>query len=123
MNVPQLRFKEFDGEWEAKKLGDIFTFKNGVNASSEQYGSGYKFINVLDIINNNFITYDNIIGCVDITEKELLKNDVKYGDILFQRSSETRNEVGQSSVYLSEKIVFLLSANGKCSKRFGKITA
>lgn len=105
MNVPQLRFKEFSGEWEVKKLGDIFTFKNGVNASKEQYGSGYKFINVLDIINNNFITYEKIIGSVNISEDEFIKNEVKFGDVLFQRSSETREEVGQSNVYIGHQSV------------------
>ncbi|MBM6876025.1 restriction endonuclease subunit S, partial [Fusobacterium mortiferum] len=99
--VPKLRFKEFSDEWEEKKLGDILEFKNGVNASKEQYGKGIKFINVLDILNNDFITYDNIIGKVDIDNNTVEKYSVTYGDILFQRSSETREEVGMANVYLS----------------------
>ena len=88
MSVPKLRFKEFDGAWSETLFQDLFIFKNGVNASKEQYGSGIKFINVLDIINNpNGITYDSIIGSVNITSKEIDKNLVKYGDVLFQRSS------------------------------------
>lgn len=103
-----LRFKEFDGAWSETLFQDLFIFKNGVNASKEQYGSGIKFINVLDIINNpNGITYDSIIGSVNITSKEIDKNLVKYGDVLFQRSSETREEVGQSNVYLGkDPVVF-----------------
>jgi len=89
-------------EWDAIKLEKLFTFKNGINASKEQYGSGVKFINVLDIINNLAINHHNIIGLVSITEKELKLYEVKYGDILFQRSSETREEVGQSNVYLDK---------------------
>src|SRR5690606_4511919 len=99
---PKFRFPEFEEKWNSIKLGDLMTFKNGVNASKENYGFGYKFINVLDIINNNIITNDIIIGEVSITEKEFEKNIVQYGDILFQRSSETREEVGQSNVYLDE---------------------
>ena len=101
--VPKLRFKEFSDEWEEKKLGDILEFKNGVNASKEQYGKGMKFINVLDILNNDFITYDNIIGKVDIDNNTVEKYSVTYGDILFQRSSETREEVGMANVYLDKK--------------------
>ena len=101
-NVPDLRFPEFKGEWQKTKLGDFLTFKNGVNADKEKYGFGYKFINVMDIINNRFITHDKIIGSVEISEKDFEKNEVKYGDILFQRSSETREEVGQSNVYLDK---------------------
>jgi type I restriction enzyme S subunit len=100
---PQLRFPNFKDEWEIKNLGDLLKFKNGINASKEQYGSGYKFINVLDILNNDFITHDNIIGSVDVDENTADKFSVSYGDILFQRSSETREEVGSASVYLDEE--------------------
>lgn len=106
MSVPNLRFKEFDGDWAKISFQTLFDFKNGINASKEQYGSGTKFINVLDIINNtNGITYDSIIGSVQVSAKEIEKNIVNYGDVLFQRSSETREEVGQSNVYLSNKPV------------------
>jgi len=106
--TPKLRFNEIDDPWIQYILGDIMTFKNGINANKEDYGSGIKFINVLDIINNNYITNENIIGSVTIEEKEFSKNSIEYGDILFQRSSETRDEVGQANVYLdkSKKSVF-----------------
>jgi len=100
LNVPGLRFPEFSGAWEAKSLGDFFTFKNGVNADKSMYGRGRKFINVLDVIADAPIYYDNIIGEVDISEDDFSKNEVKFGDVLFQRSSETREEVGQSNIYL-----------------------
>tara|TARA_R110002167_G_scaffold177733_2_gene377497 strand:+ start:3501 stop:4673 length:1173 start_codon:yes stop_codon:yes gene_type:complete len=102
--IPDLRFPEFDDEWVEKKLSDLFTFKNGVNASKEDYGKGYKFINVLDIIQNDYITNDRIIGSVNISESEFNKNIVEYGDVLFQRSSETREEVGQANVYLDKEL-------------------
>ncbi|GAA0103198.1 restriction endonuclease subunit S [Paraclostridium bifermentans] len=103
MNAPKLRFKEFSGEWKSKKLGDLLEFKNGINASKEQYGHGKKFINVLDILNNNYITYENIIGKVDVDEDTFKKYSVGYGDIVFQRSSETREEVGTANVYLDKE--------------------
>jgi len=102
--IPELRFPEFEGEWVKKKLSDLFIFKNGVNASKEDYGKGYKFINVLDIIQNDYITHDRIIGSVNISESEFNKNIVEYGDVLFQRSSETRKEVGQANVYLDKEL-------------------
>ena len=99
---PNLRFPEFEGNWQERKLSELLNFKNGINASKEKYGSGYKFINVLDIIQNDIITHDRIIGSVQISESEFLKNIVEFGDILFQRSSETREEVGQANVYLDK---------------------
>jgi type I restriction enzyme S subunit len=103
MNIPALRFPGFEDEWELKKLGELLEFKNGINASKEQYGQGCKFINVLDILNNDFITHDKIIGSVDVDKETANKNIVSYGDILFQRSSETREEVGTANVYLDKE--------------------
>lgn len=100
--VPQIRFKGFKGEWSEMPMGQLLTFKNGYNASKSQYGRGEKFINVLDIIRNDYITYEKIIGRVSIPLKEFAKNEVIYGDILFQRSSETLEEVGQANVYLDK---------------------
>lgn len=100
--IPKLRFPEFTGEWETRGLGELLEFKNGINASKEQYGKGVKFINVLDILNNEYITHDKIIGSVEVDEKTLAKYPVTYGDILFQRSSETREEVGTACVYLDK---------------------
>lgn len=99
-NNPKLRFPEFSQDWEETTLGEHFQFKNGVNADKTAYGKGRKFVNVLDIISDRPITYESIIGCVEISDEEFEKNAVTYGDILFQRSSETREEVGQSNVYL-----------------------
>lgn len=101
--VPKLRFKEFVGKWNYLLLGDLFTFKNGLNSDKDKYGSGVKFINVLDIMNDRTITYESIIGSVEVSEKEFEKNEVGYGDVLFQRSSETREEVGQANVYLDKE--------------------
>ncbi|XZO03039.1 MAG: restriction endonuclease subunit S [Microcoleus sp.] len=101
-NVPVLRFPEFEGYPELKYLGEILDFKNGINADKSQYGQGVKFINVLDIINDAPIYYDSIIGCVDISDQEFQKNNVQYGDVLFQRSSEIREESGQSNIYLDK---------------------
>lgn len=101
--TPALRFPEFDGDWVSTKLGDVFTFKNGVNADKSMYGRGRKFINVMDVIADAPIYHDSIIGSVEISDKEFAKNEVVFGDILFQRSSETREEVGQSNIYLDQK--------------------
>ena len=100
--APTLRFKGFSDNWNTEKLGSFLSFKNGINADKEQYGSGYKFINVLDIIQNTYIVHEKIIGSVKVDKKVFTKNEVVFGDILFQRSSEIREETGQSNVYLDK---------------------
>lgn len=87
-------------DWEVKRLGEVFIFKNGINASKKAYGQGIKFVNTMDVLNNDSINLGKLLGSVTITKKQ--KNDfiLSYGDVLFNRTSETRNEVGCSSVFL-----------------------
>ncbi len=103
MAKPKLRFPEFTDEWEEKQLKDFMVFKNGLNADKDKFGSGIKFISVMDILNNPFITYGVIRGNVDVDEKTLNNYSVTYGDVLFQRSSETREDAGKSNVYLDKE--------------------
>lgn len=57
----------------------------------------------MDILNNAVITYDCIKASVDVTEKELSDFSVEKGDMLFQRSSETLEDVGRANVYMDDK--------------------
>ena len=101
--VPNLRFPEFQGEWEELGLSELLDFKNGLNPKPDKFGKGIKFISVMDILNNAVITYDCIKASVDVTEKELSDFSVEKGDILFQRSSETLEDVGRANVYMDDK--------------------
>ena len=102
-NVPPLRFPEFTDEWEQHMTTDFFEFKNGLNPDVKRFGTGIKFISVMDILNNRYITYDKIISAVEAKDDDLRDFGVNYGDILFQRSSETLEDVGRANVYLDEK--------------------
>ena len=102
-NVPNLRFPEFQGEWKELGLSELLDFKNGLNPKPDKFGKGIKFISVMDILNNAVITYDCIKASVDVTEKELSDFSVEKGDILFQRSSETLEDVGRANVYMDDK--------------------
>ena len=79
------------------------SFKNGMNPDAKRFGRGTKFISVMDILNNQFICYDNIRASVEVVDGDIETYGVNYGDILFQRSSETLEDVGQANVYLDSK--------------------
>lgn len=97
----------FPADWEILTLGDLFEFKNGINAAKEDYGSGVKFINVMEVINNEEITSDKIPGSVKLSEKKRSQYKVKNGDVLFNRTSETTEEIGLGSVYRGKnEVVF-----------------
>ena len=103
LNVPHLRFPEFSGEWEIYPLTDFMSFENGMDPDAKRFGRGTKFISVMDILNNQFICYDNIRASVEVVDGDIETYGVNYGDILFQRSSETLEDVGQANVYLDSK--------------------
>ena len=98
-----MRFREYTDSWTLIPIKKLLRFQNGINADSTKYGKGIKYISVSDILNNQYITYDCIKGLIDIDEKTFNKFIVEYGDILFQRSSETFEDIGRANVYLDKE--------------------
>jgi len=90
--------------WSEEKLRDLFEFKNGANTEAANYGSGIKFVNVMDILGNNFLTYEKIRESVNLPSKKADLYRLKIGDVLFNRTSETADEIALSSVYLDSKL-------------------
>ena len=88
--------------WENVLLGEVFDFRNGINADKSQYGQGVKFVNVMDVFGNNILTEPKIIGRISISDKKLDDNRLEYGDVLFNRTSETFDEIAMSAVYLDD---------------------
>ena len=86
--------------WEKVSLGEVFDFRNGINADKSQYGQGIKFVNVMDVFGHDVLTEPKIIGRISISEKKLDDNRLEYGDVLFNRTSETFDEIAMSAVYL-----------------------
>ncbi|USI69789.1 hypothetical protein LMJ99_07230 [Lactococcus garvieae subsp. garvieae] len=81
--TPELRFKGFSDDWEQRKLSDLMTFSNGINAPKENYGTGTKMISVMDILNPLPMKYDNILNSVAVDKKIEDKNKVEKGDLMF----------------------------------------
>lgn len=74
-NMPQLRFPEFSGEWEQKKLRDVTKYTKGFAFKSASYSdSGVRIIRVSDLTSNS-IKEDNEKVFI---EKENAKNYNKY---------------------------------------------
>jgi restriction endonuclease S subunit len=100
-----IRFKDDHGndfpDWEEKKLGEVGTTYSGLSGKSgDDFGTGKPFVTYKQIFDNTTIDIQNC-GKVAITPQEK-QNRVRKGDILFTTSSETRLEVGFTSVVLDE---------------------
>lgn len=89
-------------DWEVKPLGEVMSFKNGLNSDAQSYGDGYPLISVLDALSDNVITSKTIKSRVKTSVSEFNAFSVKRGDLIFVRSSETLEDVGRSNVYLDD---------------------
>ena len=93
--------------WRHLFLGDVFSFKNGLNGEKSLHGAGAKFVNVMDVFRGPRLRHSEIVGEMAVSPRQLTEFAVKQGDVLFNRTSETDDEIALSTVYLdTEPAVF-----------------
>jgi len=85
-------------DWELKPLSALGQFKNGINKSSEAFGHGSPFVNLMDVFGVSRITSGDAFGLVETTKAEQKTYDLKRGDVLFIRSSVKPSGVGLTAV-------------------------
>ena len=98
---PEIRFAGFTDPWEQRKLGSCGTTYSGLSGKTkEDFGHG----------NARFVPYTNVFDNpltdtkrLEAVEIDSSQNNVAYGDVFFTVSSETPDEVGMSSVWLSDQ--------------------
>lgn len=93
--LPHQKAKEYS-------LGELFVFKNGLNASKEQFGHGKPIVNYVNVYKKSSITKDDLTGKVELDASSIERYRVQRGDVFFTRTSETQEEVGITSVLLDE---------------------
>ena len=105
---PELRFPGFTDAWEQRKLGDFYTFKNGLNKEKVYFGYGDSIVNFTDVFHNRQIYSSTLKGKVFVNKRELENFKVKEGDLFFTRTSETIDEIGFPAVVMEpmERVVF-----------------
>jgi len=98
---------KIDPEWEMVRLGEIAVFKNGINFSKENKGTGIKVLGVSNFQNYLFAPIEdageiNPLGIVK--DSDLLNKD----DILFVRSNGNPKLVGRSLIVrdTDEKVTY-----------------
>ncbi len=87
---------------EMKTLGELFTFKNGLNKGKEFFGNGRPIIMFTNVFNSRYIDSSMLKNKVVISDEELERIDAKRGDVFFTRTSETKEDVGFSSVLIED---------------------
>lgn len=92
------RLPGFSGEWEVKRLGEIGSTYGGLTGKSKvDFGHGSaKYITFMNIMTNVLISRNGFEN-VDISANEN-QNKAMQGDLFFNGSSETPEEVGMCSL-------------------------
>jgi type I restriction enzyme, S subunit len=100
--LPLLRFPEFTDAFCSKNLKDLSKsgFSNGVFNDPEKIGRGYRLINVKDMYVGSSIDVE-ALSLIHLDKKLFERNQVKFGDIFFTRSSLVREGIAYSNVNLS----------------------
>lgn len=91
---------EIPAHWDVIRLGFLGRLQNGINKSGEEFGFGHPFVNYGDIYRNYELDKSTFSGLVNSTEKERENYSVKKGDVLFTRTSETKEEIGYAATCL-----------------------
>lgn len=98
----EMRLDGFEGEWERKQIGKIGITYSGITGKNKSdFGHGTaKYITFLNVLNNPIINTKEL-ELVDISSNENQNKAIK-GDLFFNVSSETPEEVGICSVLLDD---------------------
>ena len=105
----QTRLPGSHGDWEYATLGELFTFKNGLNKGKQFFGYGTPIVNFMDVFENAGILSCELRGRVSLSNQEHTNFDVRKGDVLFTRTSETREEIGMAAVILDDPYLTVFS--------------
>lgn len=87
--------------WSVAKLGHIGRCANGINIPGDAFGSGFPFVSYGDVYRNSELP-NSVDGLVQSTAEDRVRYNLKKGDVLFTRTSETIDEIGFSSVCMQE---------------------
>lgn len=102
--TPKLRFKEFEGEWEERKLGDISAFSKGKSISKSDIDEN----GILECIRYGelYTVYDEVI--FNIKSKTNLNADdlvlSESNDVIIPASGETQIDIATASCVLKDGI-------------------
>lgn len=99
------RLKGFSTPWHEVKLGDIGIISSaGVD---KKIIEGEKFVyllNYMDVYKKNFLYTCDASMVVSANARQIIKCNLKKGDIFFTPSSETRDDIAHSAVVMEDII-------------------
>lgn len=110
MTTDQAELEEFNSgaDWEMQKFSSLMeSMRNGLYKKKEFYGEGNQIVKMGELFDSEFITNQEGMDRLELSEKEIDKHGLKKGDLLFARRSYVREGSGKCSIVddLSEPLV------------------
>ncbi len=88
-------------EWQRVALDELYEFSSGLSKPRSAFGSGYPFLSFKEVFHNSAVP-KQLSELVNSTSQERERCSVIRGDVFLTRTSETMDELGMSSVALSD---------------------
>lgn len=83
-------------DYRVSKIKFHGDFKAGISKSADYFGKGYPFVNYPDVYKNEELVMGS--GLAITSKKERIDFSIKKGDLFFTRTSETIDDIGESSI-------------------------
>lgn len=120
-NTPNIRFPEFSGEWEEKKLGDSFHLHNGYAFKSDTYISDgkYKIVTIANVQSGNLdLSKTNSINQLPSNIADHQKLNI--GDIILSMTGNVGRVcmVDQHNCLLNQRVGLLKQINEHVDRRY-----
>lgn len=83
--------------WDATKLSELGTLKNGINKAKQDFGFGVKFVNISDAYSEKIDL--NKLNRLNASDREINDYRLIDGDLVFVRSSVKPSGVGYPALF------------------------
>ncbi|AFJ07740.1 type I restriction-modification system, specificity subunit S [Prevotella intermedia] len=105
LNVPNLRFPEFQGEWQEERLADIADLSKGIGISKEQLSADGEPCILYGELYTKYKseTIKEVISKTNIDNTKLVKS--KANDVIIPCSGETAEEIATARCVLKDDIL------------------
>ena len=104
-NVPNLRFPEFEGEWQEKRLSDIADLSKGIGISKDQLSADGEPCILYGELYTKYKseTIKEVISKTNIDNTKLVKS--KANDVIIPCSGETAEEIATARCVLKDDVL------------------
>jgi type I restriction enzyme S subunit len=101
--IGQTRLPGFHGEWVVKRLGEVGEISSaGVDKKIRPDEVPVRLVNYLDVYRKDFIYSDDLNHWVSAPPLQAKRCAVQKGDVFFTPTSETRDDIGISTVAMED---------------------